>query len=504
MARHVLSSTTLKRLEQPAPFWIDGKPVRSGRTVSLCNPATGQSFAECHVSTGHDVDQAVAAARAAFVNPDWAGMNAAVRARILWRLAELIDAHAIELAELETLCMGKPIAAAMRMEVPFFAETFRYFAGWCTKISGMSAPLSFPAGDLHGLTLQEPVGVVGMILPWNGPLVIAGWKIAPALATGCTCVIKPAETTPLSLLRFAELAAQAGVPDGVINIVTGSGSEVGSAISRHPGVDKLAFTGSTGTGRALLQDAAASNLKKLSLELGGKSPVLVFDDADLDAAVDGAVDAIFGNSGQVCVAGSRLYLQKSIRDDFVARLTEKANALRIGDPMDEKTQLGPIASQAHLDAIHRRVEEGVAGGAVLLCGGRQADSPGSYYPPTILDVADQSNGLVQDEIFGPVLCVATFESEEEAIALANGTRYGLAASVWTSQIDRAFRVSRAVQCGVFWVNTHNIPDLGTPIGGYGQSGWGRELGHLGLSEYLQSKSVMFKISPAPMSAGRLQ
>ena len=358
MARHELSSATLKRLERPAPFWINGRQVQGLRTVPLCNPATGQTFAEVHAGAARDVDEAVAAARRAFTNPAWAGMNPAMRARILWRLAELIDANATELAELETLCMGKPIAAAKRMEVPFFAETFRYFSGWCTKISGSSAPLSFPAGDLHGLTLQEPIGVVGMILPWNGPLVIAGWKIAPALATGCTCVIKPAEATPLSLLRFAELAKEAGVPDGVINIVTGSGAEIGSAISRHPDIDKLAFTGSTDTGRGLLHAAADSNLKKLTLELGGKSPVIVFDDADLEAAVDGAVDAIFGNSGQVCVAGSRLYLQTSIRDTFVARLLEKTAMLRVGDPLDEDTQLGPIASQTHLHAIHRQVGAG--------------------------------------------------------------------------------------------------------------------------------------------------
>lgn len=501
MARHDISAATTARLAEPVPFWINGEAVRSARTVPLHNPANGQVFATVHAGTASDVDRAVGAARAAFVNPAWAEMNAAVRARILWRLADLVEAHATELAELETLCMGKPILAAMQMEVPFFAETFRYFAGWCTKIAGTSAALSFPVGDLHGMTLQEPVGVVGMILPWNGPLVIAGWKIAPALATGCTCVIKPAEATPLSLLRFAELAKQAGVPDGVINIVTGSGAEVGSAIARHADIDKLAFTGSTGTGRGLVHDAADTNLKKLTLELGGKSPVLVFEDADLDAAVDGAIDAIFGNSGQVCVAGSRLYLHASIREAFVAKLVSKAEALRVGDPLDHQTQLGPIASQSHREAIHRRVEAGVAAGAVLLCGGRTSQGAGSYYPPTILDVADQSSALVQDEIFGPVLCIATFDTEQQAVALANGTRYGLAASVWTSQVDRAFRVSRSLHCGIVWVNAHNIPDLGTPIGGYGQSGWGRELGQLGLLEYLQSKSVMFKISPAPVPAG---
>ncbi len=502
MALHPISPPTLDRLKQPARFWVNGQSVSSERVSLLFNPATGQAFAQVHVGTKSDVDSAVVAARAALSNPEWATMNAAVRAKILWRLAELIDAHAVELGELESLCMGKPITAAVRMEVPFFAETFRYFAGWCTKIAGISAPLSFPAGDLHGLTLQEPVGVVGMILPWNGPLVIAGWKIAPALATGCTCVIKPADTTPLSLLRFAELAKQAGVPDGVINIVTGPGSIVGSAIAAHSGIDKLAFTGSTDTGRRLMHASADSNLKKLTLELGGKSPVLVFPDADLDAAVEGAADAIFGNTGQVCVAGSRLYVHHSIRDQFVERLLARSRDFIIGDPLDEATQIGPLASQGHLDGVHGHVQNGLASGAKLLCGGAQIQRPGSFYQLTILAIDDQSNALVQDEIFGPVLCVTSFDTEEQAIALANGTRFGLAASVWTSDLNRAMRVSRSLRSGIVWVNTHNIPDLGTPIGGYGQSGWGRELGQLGLGEYLQTKSVMVKIAPNPTLSGR--
>lgn len=496
MAIHQISKRTLDRLERPVPFWVNGRPIAAEQVSSLVNPATGEIFAKVCAGSAQDVDNAVGAARAALNHPEWSGMNAAVRARILWRLAELIEANADELGELETLSMGKPIVASAHMEVPFFAETFRYFAGWCTKIAGTSGALSFPAGDLHGLTLQEPIGVVGMILPWNGPLVIAGWKIAPALATGCTCVIKPADATPLSLLRFAELAKEAGVPDGVINIVAGSGSVVGAAIAAHNDIDKLAFTGSTGTGRRLVHASADSNLKKLTLELGGKSAVLVFPDADLDAAVDGAVDAIFGNSGQVCVAGSRLYLHKSIRDEFVRRLLAKSQALLVGDPLDPANQLGPIASQAHLETIHAYVEQGLASGAKLLCGGRQLPRAGSFYEPTILAVENQGNVLVQDEVFGPVLCVASFETEEEAIELANGTRYGLAGSVWSTDINRAIRVSRALHCGIVWVNTHNIPDLGTPIGGYGQSGWGRELGQLGLSEYLQSKSVMIKVSPS--------
>lgn len=492
MAVHVISDATTRRLAEPVPFWIDGQPMRTVQTKRLTNPATQAEFAEVFQADETHVDAAVATARKAFNSTKWGQMNPSVRARIMWRLADLIEEHAEELGELETLCMGNPFVAASKMEVPFFAETFRYFAGWTNKIGGNSAPLAFPAGDLHGLTLQEPIGVVGMILPWNGPLVIAGWKIAPALATGCTCVIKPADITPLSLLRFAELAKEAGVPDGVINIVTGPGSVIGTAIARHPDIDKLAFTGSTGVGRRLVRDSADSNLKKLSLELGGKSPVVVFPDADLDAAVNGAADAIFGNSGQVCVAGSRLYVHESIYDTFVERLVTKAQSLKMGDPFDDSTDIGPLCSATHRASILDRVERGLDEGATLICGG---GSDGCYLEPTIMDVADQSNSLVQEEIFGPVLCVAKFSGEDEAVALANGTEFGLAGSVWTRDINRAMRVTRRLYCGIVWINTHNIPDLNMPIGGFGQSGWGRELGQLGLNEYLQSKSVMIQISP---------
>lgn len=491
MVARPLSPATLTWLASPRPFHINGLAVAEGALHGLTNPATGKVFAQVHSADPAQVDLAVTAAREAFDDGRWRALNAAQRARIMWRLADLVEAHADELAELETLCMGKPYVAASKMEVPFFAETFRYFAGWCTKITGMNAPLSFPAGDMHGLTLQEPLGVVGMILPWNGPLVIAGWKVAPALAAGCTCVIKPADITPLSLLRFVELAEQAGVPAGVINVVTGSGSVTGAAIAAHPGIDKLAFTGSTGVGRQLVYAAAKSNLKKLSLELGGKSPVVVFADADLDAAVAGAADAIFGNSGQVCVAGSRLYVENAIRPEFTRRLIAKAQSLRLGDPFDPATDLGPLASAEHCAAVAGHVARGVAAGARLLCGGT---ADGCFFAPTILDVDDAQNPLVQQEVFGPVLCLSGFDSEDQAIALANGTAYGLAASVWTRDIDRALRLTRRLHCGIVWINTHNIPDLNMPIGGYGQSGWGRELGQLGLGEYLQTKSVMIRIA----------
>jgi phenylacetaldehyde dehydrogenase len=494
MTLHQLSNRTAKRLEQPFPLWIGGEAVHTEWTKGLINPATEQEFARVCVSQASHVEDAIVAARRSFDSGVWSGMNAAQRAKIMWRLADLIEENAEELGELESLCMGKPFIAASKMEVPFFAETFRYFSGWCTKTNGTSAPLSFPAGDLHGITLLEPVGVVGMILPWNGPLVIAGWKLGPALATGCSCVIKPADITPLSILRFAELAKEAGIPDGVINIVPGSGSVVGAAIASHGDIDKLAFTGSTNVGRQLVHNSADSNLKKMTLELGGKSPVLVWPDADLDAAIDGAMDAIFGNSGQVCVAGSRLYVHDSIRDDFLKRLADKAQKLVVGDPMDDLTQMGPISSGTHLQSIVRRVDAGIAEGAVLICGGAPLDRLGAYYPPTILAVDDQASSLVQEEIFGPVLCVSSFQTEQQAIELANGTSFGLAASVWTRDINRAMRVSRSLHCGIVWVNTHNIPDLAMPIGGYGQSGWGRELGQLGIGEYLQSKSVMINIS----------
>jgi len=500
MGLHSVSQTTLDWLAKPRSFWVDGKHQSTDVKRRLVNPATGKEFASVCVGTVDDVDNAVIRARATFSDGEWPKMKASERAKIMWRLADLIDQHAQELGELETLQMGKPIGASIHAEVPFFAETFRYFAGWCTKVHGTSAPLSFPVGDLHGVSLLEPLGVVGMILPWNGPLVIAGWKIAPALAAGCTCVIKPADTTPLSLLRFAELAKQAGVPDGVINIVAGPGSVVGNALAEHPDVDKLAFTGSTSVGRGLVRKSADSNLKKLTLELGGKSPVLVFPDAAMDPAVAGALDAIFGNAGQVCVAGSRLYVHQDVVEEFVERLVEAAKVFLVGDPLDERTQMGPIASEKHLQEIDQRVTAGVENGAELLCGGTRINGAGSFYPPTILRVDDQTDALVQEEIFGPVLCVSTFKDEDEAIALANGTSFGLAGSVWTSDVDRTMRVSRKLHCGIVWVNTHNIPDLAMPIGGYGQSGWGRELGQLGLGEYLQSKSVMFNISPNRSSA----
>ena len=497
MAVHELCTATRDWLAHPVPFRVNGAPMRCNAPRDLINPATGKVFGQVHKANAAHVDEAVSAARAAFESPGWAAMNPSMRARIMWRLADLIDTYAEQLGELETLSMGKPFAAAWQMEVPFFAETFRYFAGWCTKITGQAGPLSFPAGDLHGITLLEPAGVVGMILPWNGPLVIAGWKIAPAIATGCTCVIKPADITPLSLLRFAELAREAGIPDGVLNIVTGPGAITGAAIARHGGIDKLAFTGSARTGRGLVHASADSNLKSLSLELGGKSPVVVFADADLDAAIAGAADAIFGNSGQVCVAGSRLYVEASIFEAFMERLVAHTENLKSGDPFDSTTDLGPLSSKAHCDSVAARVAAGVASGAALLCGGTARDA---FFSATILEVADQSNPLVCEEIFGPVLTVHRFSDEKEAIMLANGTDYALAGSVWTRDIDRALRMVRAIHAGIVWVNTHNIPDLHMPVGGRGQSGWGRELGQLGLSEYLDVKSAMIAISPAPDSA----
>jgi len=491
-----LSVTTQDWLKRPVPFWINGAGVTSETKKSLINPANGQAFAEVYSADASHVDSAVEVARNCFDTSEWTTMNPSQRARIMWRLADLVDQHAQQLGELESLCMGKPLVAAAHMEVPFFAETLRYYAGWCSKISGNAAALCFPAGDLHGLTIHDPVGVVGMILPWNGPLVIAGWKLAPALATGCTCVIKPADCTPLSLLYFAQLAQQAGLPDGVLNIVTGAGSIVGAAIAAHPHINKLAFTGSTSVGRQLVQASGSSNLKQLTLELGGKSPIIIFADTDLSAAVDGIADAIFGNSGQVCVAGSRLYVHTDIRAKLVERLIAKAATLKVGNPFDEHTDMGPLASHKHREQVHRRVQQGISQGAQLLCGGQYVElDGGAYYPPTILSVVDQNNPLVQEEIFGPVLVVAEFTNEAEVIELANGTDYALAGSVWTQNIDLALRMARRLYCGIVWVNSHNIPDLNMPIGGHGMSGWGRELGQAGLMEYLQTKSVMIKIAP---------
>ena len=458
----------------------------------IIDPSTGEKIGEYASGGRQDADAAVQAARNAFDHGDWRKTTPAARAKLLWKIADLIEQSSQEFGELESLDGGKPIGPAQHGEVPAAAEAFRYHAGWCTKIEGRTFRPSIGGLDLEGSTRLEPVGVAGLITPWNGPLVMAAWKLAPALAAGCTCVLKPAEVTVLSTLRLGEVMVEAGLPDGVVNIVTGSGSVVGAAIGEDGRVDKVSFTGSTQTARALI-DASKSNLKKLSLELGGKSPVVIFEDANIEQAIDGAADAIFSNAGQVCVAGSRVLVHKSVFDRVVKGICKRANGLRVGRSLDPSTQMGPLISAAHRCSVDRFVNAGATEGATIVAGGAEIDGPGFFYKPTVLVDQKTQSCVWTDEVFGPVVVAASFEDEEDALRLANESQYGLAASVWTENASRAQRVMRELRAGIVWINCHGIPDMAMPIGGYKHSGWGREHGWRGIEAYLEHKSVMQRI-----------
>jgi phenylacetaldehyde dehydrogenase len=482
---------TREFLSRNARMLIDGKlvPAASGKTFSVYNPATGTIIAAVPEAEKADVDLAVAAARRAFDERRWARVSPSERGRLLWRLADLIENHLEELAELESLDNGKPYAVARVADLPLTVDMFRYMAGWATKITGTTLPLSLP-GEYLSYTVREPVGVVGQIIPWNFPLLMAAWKLAPALAAGCTVVLKAAEQTPLTALRLAELIQQADFPPGVVNILTGFGETAGAALAAHPDVDKVAFTGSTEVGKLIVQ-AAAGNLKKVSLELGGKSPAIILPDADLDRAIAGAANAIFFNHGQCCCAGSRLYAHKDVYDRVVGGVAEIAGKIKVGPGLDPATEMGPLVSDEQFARVTGYIEHGRESGAKVAVGGTRVGNLGYFVAPTVLENTTPDMKVHREEIFGPVVCAQPFDDDDlDRIAQqANDTVYGLAASVWTRDGGTAHKLASRIRSGTVWINCHNVFDASLPFGGYKQSGWGREMGQEVFHNYTEIKAV---------------
>ena len=488
-------ATTPQVQLKPGKIFIGGRWVDSlsGKTFPTVNPATGETLTLLAESDARDVDAAVAAAHQAFSSGPWAEMSAADRGKILWKIGDLVDKYNEELGTLETLDNGKPIFESRQVDMPMVAEVFRYYAGWATKVYGETAPVR---GPFFHYTLREPLGVVAAIVPWNFPLLLASWKVAPALAAGNTVVLKPASYTSLSALRFAEICQEAGLPDGALNVITGSGAGAGQALVRHPGVAKIAFTGATSTGQQILRDSA-DTLKRVTLELGGKSPNIVLADADLDAAVRGATIGIFYGKGEVCAAGSRLLVERKIKDQFVEMLVERTRKLQPGDPLDPKTRFGALVSERQVETVLSYIEKGKAEGAKLVAGGARAtvgSGKGCFVQPTVFDEVRNDMTIAREEIFGPVLATIAFEDVEDAIRQANDTPYGLAAAVWTREIGKAHRIARRLQAGTVWINTYNNYDPGAAFGGYKMSGYGRELSGHALEHYTQVKSVWVNLS----------
>jgi phenylacetaldehyde dehydrogenase len=470
--------------------WVD---AASGKTFPTYNPATGDVLANIAEGDKEDINRAVAAARAAFETGPWRKLTPSERGRMIWRLAELIEKHAEEFAQLESLDNGKPVTVARVADVPATIDMFRYMAGWATKIEGNTITLSGQGDKFFAYTLREPVGVVGQIIPWNFPLLMAAWKLAPALATGCCVVLKPAEQTPLTALRLGELVQEAGIPDGVINIVPGYGETAGAALSAHPDVDKVAFTGSTEVGKLILH-AAAGNLKKVSLELGGKSPNVVFQDADIEQTIPGAAMAIFFNHGQCCCAGSRLYVEEKQFDKVVAGVSDIASKIKVGPGMDASTDMGPLVSEEQMNKVCGYLESGLAEGAKATAGGSRHGDKGYFVKPTVLVNTNEKMKVVREEIFGPVVTATPFKDVDDLIAKANNTEYGLAAGVWTRDIAKAHRTASKLRAGTVWINCYNVFDAALPFGGFKQSGWGREMGHEVLNLYTEVKSVCTPIA----------
>jgi aldehyde dehydrogenase (NAD+) len=475
------------------PLLIGGKWLDSvsGKTFATVNPATGETI--CQVAEGDkaDVDLAVKAARKAFEDGPWPKMAASERGRLLHKLADLIEKNQEELAALESLDNGKPLRDSLNIDLPMTIKCYRYYAGWADKVHGKTIPVE---GPYFCYTRHEPVGVVGQIIPWNFPLLMQAWKWGPALATGNTVILKPAEQTPLTALRVAALAQEAGIPDGVINVIPGFGPTAGAAISSHKDIDKVAFTGEYTTGQLVMEAAAKSNLKRVSLELGGKSPNVVFADADLDAAVEGSWFGLFFNQGQCCCAGSRLFVEEKVHDQFVEKMLKKVKAHKVGDPFDPDTTQGPQVSQEQFDRIMGFIDAGKKEGAKLLCGGNRAGSKGYFIEPTVFDNVKDEMKIAKDEIFGPVMNILTFKNVDEVIKRGNQTFYGLAAAVWTRDISKAHRLTNSLRAGTVWVNCYDVFDAAAPFGGFKMSGFGRELGEYALELYTEVKTVYVNLA----------
>jgi len=486
--------TATKTKISPGRLLINGEWVDGSKKFDTTNPATGAVLTQVVEASADDVDRAVHAARRAFDDRGgpWRKLSASERGRLLWRLADLIEKNIDELAELETLDNGKPIFESRYVDMPMVVDVLRYYAGFATKIHGETVN-TFESAFTY--TLREPVGVVGLIIPWNFPLLLASWKIGPALACGCTIVLKPAEQTPLTTLRFGELAIEAGAPAGVLNIVTG-GPETGKAIVSHRGIDKIAFTGSTAVGKEIMR-SAADTLKRVTLELGGKSPNIVFADSDIDNAVKGAINGIFYGKGEVCNAGSRLFVESKVQDEFVDKLVGRAQKMQPADPLDPKPPMGAIVSQDQMQTVLGYIEAGKQEGAKLIAGGNRVSVDGSkgfFIEPTIFGDVSNDMKIAQEEIFGPVLATLTFDDVDQVIDLANRNQYGLAAAVWTRDIKKAHSVSRQLRAGTVWINTYGLMDAALPFGGYKSSGFGRELGAHAIEHYTEIKSVWLNIA----------
>jgi phenylacetaldehyde dehydrogenase len=486
-----IDSSVEQFLSAPRQMFINGQWVdaASGQTFETPNPATGETLAHVAEGDAEDINRAVKAARTAFEGP-WSRMTPSERGRIIWKIGDLLLERADEFAQVESLDNGKPVAIAKGADVPLAADLFHYMAGWATKIEGNTINISvpyMPGANFHSYTLREPIGVVGQIIPWNFPLLMAAWKLGPALATGNCVVLKPAEQTPLTALLLAQVLAEAGVPDGVVNVVPGFGETAGAALAAHPDVDKVAFTGSTEVGK-LIVAAAAGNLKKVTLELGGKSPNIVFADAD-DAAIEGAASAIFFNHGQCCVAGSRLFVQQSRFDEVIDGVAEIAKSIQLGPGMEAATQMGPLVSEEQLRRVTGYLEAGKADGATAVTGGGRHGERGYFVEPTVITNTRPEMSIVREEIFGPVVVAEPFDNLDEIAAVANDTTFGLGAGIWTKDISKAHALAKKIKAGTIWINCYNVFDASLPFGGYKQSGWGREMGHEVLEAYTELKAV---------------